>query len=334
MMKKLFALICISVLPFSLIAQVNSWDGYTLSPYTKGTGDTVTGYMPIIGSNNKTYHLLEYVTCKTDSIHFGPCVATNEYIMPTLNDTVLLNGQKYYYDDWYGSYLREDTTYGRLYRYYPELGKEFLMCDMSLMEGDTFCLPVLDSNNYHFSYLEQGYQWIVDSIYYENGRKNILFDCDGDVPDRSFFSVPYVRFAFIEGVGPTFGPWGFTGGTEGKLSLLLCVREGTLTDDIAPFYIAYPEIGCYYYALNVEDNDGITFSLYPNPVKSILHVDFENGQVANVKISITDMTGMVIYQDNVSNNHITLDVSSFSAGMYLFCFENQHGKVVRKFVKR
>ena len=44
-------------------------------------------------------------------------------------------------------------------------GRTILMCDMSLMEGDTFCLPVLDSNNYHFSYLEQGYQWIVDSIY-------------------------------------------------------------------------------------------------------------------------------------------------------------------------
>ena len=57
----------------------------------------------------------------------------------------------------------EDTNTGRLYRYFPNLNKEFLTCDMSLNVGDTFnyryIAIILVSRIF---YWEEGAKLVVD----------------------------------------------------------------------------------------------------------------------------------------------------------------------------
>ena len=75
--------------------------------------------------------------------------------------------------------LREDTVLGRLYRYYPELDTEVLLCDMSLHQGDTFRLPwlkVMHLPNWRdYYYHEWNYPLVVDTVFYEGGIKHINF---------------------------------------------------------------------------------------------------------------------------------------------------------------
>lgn len=102
----------------------------------------------------------------------------------TENDTITYNDTLYYrclIQDCSSVYIgdlfvREDTSMGHIYRYYPNLQQEVLWCDMSLNVGDTFHLPEIDGNPwYEYYYNEENTDLIVDSIIYMNGRKIICF---------------------------------------------------------------------------------------------------------------------------------------------------------------
>jgi len=79
-------------------------------------------------------------------------------------------------------------------------------------------------------------------------------------------------------------------------------------------------------------NENIILSkvtLYPNPTSSVLNVDIENDNViANYKIQIFNTLGQLKYESLLNTNHISIDLSPFSKGVYIVRIADQNQRAV------
>ncbi|GEM_PF-1292531 len=284
------------------------------------------GYMPILIEDSLSF-----------SITFGPIYVKehdplltgtqSSFFVSCVSDTAVFNNREYrtfsvipdgeFHDAGHKMYLREDTTTGQLFRYYPEYDAEVITCDLSLQPGDTFCLP---TGNYPC--------WIVDSVTYEEGRKIVWFP----PVELCTMSPEYYNFrtCFIEGVGPTFGPFGLVDHhvVSNILGLLLCVHHN---DSL--IYMADTVMGCEQYAASIPGYPNVSMKLYPNPTGDILHVEFEGIDDPQGLLTITDLAGVVVLTRECHDPVIRLNVSHLAPGLYVVGFRNEKGVVVRKFVK-
>jgi hypothetical protein len=72
-----------------------------------------------------------------------------------------------------------------------------------------------------------------------------------------------------------------------------------------------------------------SFSIWPNPVKNILNLNFLNENSYNVKIY--DLLGRLVYTKENTNSSI--DVSSFIPDLYLIKIKTETGETSQKFIK-
>ncbi|KAF2514085.1 T9SS type A sorting domain-containing protein [Flavobacterium zhairuonense] len=72
-----------------------------------------------------------------------------------------------------------------------------------------------------------------------------------------------------------------------------------------------------------------SFSLWPNPVKNTLNINSLNE--SNYSVKIYDLLGRLIYtKENVNTS---IDVSSFTSGLYLIKIKAENGEASQKFIK-
>ena len=298
-------------------------------------------YLPVLTEDTVTYSVAFRVTTKFDAPDPWRLGAESFFRTSKPSDTIIYNDVKYRsFSDNYLSpeemtYLREETESGRLFRYYPEFDVEVMTCDMTLQPGDTFYFPdVMDYWTqdapygwpYYYYYESEQRFSIVDSVSYVKGRKVIWFP---PIEEDSFFDI-YENFplCFIEGVGPSYGPFGKIGASDCYLGLLLCVHHN---DSL--IYMTDSLLGCEQHAVLVSDYPDLSMKLYPNPARNTLHVEFEGTDNPQGTITVTDLTGVVVLTRECNSPVTQLDVSNLSPGLYVVSFRNGKGVVVRKFVK-
>ncbi len=77
-------------------------------------------------------------------------------------------------------------------------------------------------------------------------------------------------------------------------------------------------------------------SLYPNPTRDLLNIDFSKHSTEQLTIVITDLSGKVleeVSQRNVrGDNELSLDVSAYNSGFYFVHFLGKDTRITRKFV--
>ncbi len=79
----------------------------------------------------------------------------------------------------------------------------------------------------------------------------------------------------------------------------------------------------------VDYKSQLPVKAYPNPVKDLLYLNFEEDGLYEVKL--VSLTGMVVYCSSVSGGSHLIDVSSYPSGIYLLSIENaQHKRAVQK----
>ncbi|MBP7102790.1 MAG: T9SS type A sorting domain-containing protein [Bacteroidales bacterium] len=298
-----------------------------------------TGYQSFFGDSTTTYHVFTSMTSYTHDPGLLGCGSTFQYKI-SKQDTIMVHDTVYFKP--HDLYIREDTTYGRIYRYFPDMKKEFLTCDMSLNVGDTFQLPVFsDDYFYDFFYEEAGFKLVVDSIAYINGKKVIYFPFINVYDELShliysshyFSGAWYKKYniipAFIEGIGPTFSPFVFACySMERDMSVLLCVNKNDTLN-----FMLNEQLGCYQSAAKITEIENAKIQILPNPANDCITLTFENMDNITGKIVIIDMIGNVVYRNTIVNNSTQVNVSSFSQGIYTAVFTNKTGKLVSKFIK-
>ena len=182
-------------------------------------------------------------------------------------DTVHVNGHDYLHATPRGFffenaelYFREETSTGRLYRYFPMIDEEeVLLCDMTLTVGDTF---------YHIDSWGMAHPSVVESVSFENGRKVIRF------------ALPYLPWhdalTFREGIFPNNFPIGYLDYYDCENNLLCEYKDGEQVFE-------NPEYNtCYIDETSVQEQDLQYVSLYPNPASDIVRV--EGITVAEVQV--------------------------------------------------
>ena len=283
------------------------------------------GYMPVLTQDSISFSIaFGPLPVKSDSLYLG---AQSILFAGSASDTAIFDNKAYrvfkavsdieFTEPGFKMYLREDTTTGQLFRYYPEVNTEVITCDLSLQPGDTFCLS---SGNYSC--------WTVDSVTYDEGRKVIWFPPVAQYGNLLSTQYPYHN-CFIEGVGPAFGPFGIVNsGIAFDLGLLLCVHHN---DSLV--YMTDTVLGCVQYAVSIPEYPNVSMKLYPNPATNTLHVEFEGLDDPQGTITVVDITGVVVQHVETSQRGVTIDVSHLTPGLYVVSFRNKNGVAVRKFVK-
>lgn len=73
---------------------------------------------------------------------------------------------------------------------------------------------------------------------------------------------------------------------------------------------------------SIENSKENPISIYPNPTTDFVKIKTNN----NSTVNIINLVGKVVYNSNVSQNEISIDVSSWSAGIYIVNITNENGK--------
>lgn len=76
------------------------------------------------------------------------------------------------------------------------------------------------------------------------------------------------------------------------------------------------------------------YNIYPNPVSSLLYIDFLEEIPNYSSLIIANLKGQIIYREEVSStNKIEVDVSNFDYGIYIFSINTGKGTYSGKFIK-
>ena len=59
------------------------------------------------------------------------------------------------------------------------------------------------------------------------------------------------------------------------------------------------------------------WDVYPNPSSSLVYINVKNIKATNISISLFDNTGKLLLNENTPTDKISLNLTSFSAGIYL-----------------
>ena len=272
-------------------------------------------------------------------------------------------------DTWQGfGTLYEDTVQGRLF----DMG--YLICDMSLSEGDTFVHkgtcnawyvphlwytgPSWDPNLFEIQIDTIRIGMIVDSVRYIAGRKNIflsLFDHQDDyffgTGNQGLLAEYNLSIRFIEGIGPTYGlldwecvshnlynsHYGITPTVFYYLDPPLGLLQCMYKDD-SLVYMAHEGLGCdqtcFGYQVGLQENPQSYLNLYPNPTTQYVVLDMSTGEEMKGLVKILDLLGRVCYQQKAEGAVCRITVSDLPAGMYFLTYTDGKRKVTRKFMKK
>lgn len=222
----------------------------------------------------------------------------------------------------YVGLIREDTLTGKVWyksmtylsNYPADDTMEILAFDFSLQKGDTF-----DTWNVNYGLprtIDDSLK-IVDSVYYKNGFKHIIFKPIGDA---GIFKEPLL---FLEGVGSSFGILFKEFHTACFFNYLLCsYKDGIKTEYSNVLYNG----DCTAY-LNIEHNymQEQSVTIYPVPAINELYVE-DNMHI--VRVCITDMAGSnCITQLNPGKK---IDISGLNSGYYLIKIDYSDNKSIYK----
>ena len=81
----------------------------------------------------------------------------------------------------------------------------------------------------------------------------------------------------------------------------------------------------------IKDIDkNFSVSVYPNPVMNQLTVELEKVK-RNYSIEITDLNGKLISVQKINSTHSTIDVITYSAGVYFLNLKNENNQLIKTF---
>jgi hypothetical protein len=141
------------------------------------------------------------------------------------------------------------------------------------------------------------------------------------------YKYPFL-LTFIEGIGPTYCPFGYINTNEWHLSVLLCVeKDDTLT------HITSPLLGCYQSAASIEKMETNPIRLYPNPANNKLHLELNREEFINGTILIIDPVGQVVYSNVLTSTKGTIPIAHLSSGLYVLQYNFNNQTFQTKFFK-
>jgi hypothetical protein len=122
--------------------------------------------------------------------------------------------------------------------------------------------------------------------------------------------------------------------TNTEITQLIKASADNYTAPTAQFGYGIPDFSlALTNALSIENFSHSHFILTPNPTRGDLTISFPE-KIENVTISIFNALGQLIVQKSSPKNLFSIDMNSFSNGVYLYSIQsnaiNQNGKIIKK----
>lgn len=287
MRKKIFLLVSYTVL-FYFVLQAN----------TQIFSNTIV-------NNNSSWAILGYVVC-------SGCPVWTEYIYFDSDSIVADYSYKKIFS--YRDKLHENIKYEGLIReqdnktyFIPaDSETEYLLYDFSLEEGTDF---EYTDHVYGGTLTKTFYVKQIDSVEINGVQKKRIQLAESSFPFNE--NMP-TRAIWIEGIGSLdglFQPCGML--APGSVRTLLCYFQD---NELIYKNPSYSE--CYYDKeediISVQTIATDNYRIFPNPVENILNISCSDNTIS--KIEIIDNLGRKVYNQSYRD---TIDVSSFSKGLYL-----------------
>jgi len=251
-------------------------------------------YIPLFDTNKVWYHVR--------AEEFGGWRV--EELREHYDDILNVNDTLYYDVGGYG-YYREDTLTKKIYERWGEEYPEFILYDFSLQEGDSI-----------------GYNWSGIHWFYIDSLRNInIFDIDRKIwyfKSKNQYNQEYVYPIWIEGIGSLAGimypaseaslEWGWNG-------LITCI----FYNDNLIFQSNYGEMyGCSFEYVDINEISENNISFYPNPITNVSVLKFLNKNNELFFLEIYDITGELVYRDEINSNQFQISKCNFLNGIYLY----------------
>lgn len=79
---------------------------------------------------------------------------------------------------------------------------------------------------------------------------------------------------------------------------------------------------------SMEEREGLSLKLYPNPTSGLINIESESIQ----RVTVYNVLGQTLLSKDAIGDHLLLDLSGYEAGLYWLRVSSQGGAVIRRFV--
>jgi len=86
-------------------------------------------------------------------------------------------------------------------------------------------------------------------------------------------------------------------------------------------------------ALNTENNNFEMFAIYPNPVTSILNIDFKQA-ITNATITVFTINGQIVIKETLTDLHSKIELNQLNKGVYILKIELDKRVYLQKLMKQ
>lgn len=77
-----------------------------------------------------------------------------------------------------------------------------------------------------------------------------------------------------------------------------------------------------------HENNQNEFVIFPNPTNGIFELNLPNHETANNSLAIFSITGKLVYQQEITDPHSTLNLTHLKSGIYVLKYMNQQTKLI------
>jgi O-glycosyl hydrolase len=111
----------------------------------------------------------------------------------------------------------------------------------------------------------------------------------------------------------------------GTAKVTLTLSDGTNLPRVVTFYVVVGATG-------VKESTTSLLRMYPNPADELLYIEIPGENAA--MLTVTDVSGRVTEQRQVSGTVVTLDVHHYRSGIYLLQVKSGNSLLISRFMKR
>lgn len=224
--------------------------------------------------------------------------------------------------------LREDENHSKLFfkENHPGISApEILIMDLNLKTGDT-----LDTRGWSelvFSGLTASIPRItIDSCYHVDGRKILRTDYS-----NTYYGERKDTLFFIEGVGPSFGPYY---PRQNYLNSLSCYYKDNVCLYHGKDYYIHHNNCVYGWPADITEfeDDGINCTIYPNPTSDQCSLRVPDGY--SYTIEIRNALGKTIILDKFDGCNYAINLDNYPTGIYFVIVKNSFGFSCKKIIKK
>jgi hypothetical protein len=166
-----------------------------------------------------------------------------------------------------------------------------------------------------------------DNEVFEPGD-TILLEAEASATEGSIDSVQFFRDYVLIGVSrtPPFSfSWENVPAGSYKITAKAIDNEGKSTfSDMVNIAVG---------AVNVNAHEIKSFVLYPNPVSSVLTLQWGDDLLDDACLTVYDSHGRSLIQETVRGREHSIELSHIPEGIYIVSFASKQGNIVRRFVK-